>query len=225
MKKCLQCAEEIQYDARVCKHCGRDVVSASIEPRGIRGLSTALAAGVLLAVGGFGLVTWQHDRIREAEALESTLANERAQLASAILDSMVRDSIKKATPVFFPVADSDAQEIPAGKFFEVKFAVPDLDRNCKVVGSVRGLAGGNKDVAVYLLTPEQLVDWRASPARDPHTSWEAFKDSTVTVDYQLYGGGDYYLVVSNGFSVFTSKTVQIKTRVKCTSDARPVIGE
>jgi hypothetical protein len=30
LKRCPHCAEAIRYDAKVCKHCGRDIVSQSV---------------------------------------------------------------------------------------------------------------------------------------------------------------------------------------------------
>jgi hypothetical protein len=55
MKKCPHCAEDIQDAARVCKHCGRDLVAAPA-PQAKAQISTGL--GLVVIVGVIGAFIW-----------------------------------------------------------------------------------------------------------------------------------------------------------------------
>lgn len=56
MKKCPFCAEEIQSEAVVCKHCGRDLVSSRPSPEEKRKKTSPLAWGCLVVLVLFGII-------------------------------------------------------------------------------------------------------------------------------------------------------------------------
>jgi hypothetical protein len=121
------------------------------------------------------------------------------------------------------IANDDAIDIAPGKTVQYKFQVPVNNLNCKVEGRVRGLAGGNRDLAVYFFTDDQFVEFMQSTNGGSASDVSPKRD--VQLDYQVYGAGTYYLVVSNRFSVVTTKVAQVKADVRCTKSPRPHIIE
>lgn len=239
MKNCPFCAEEIQDEARVCKHCDRYVVRQSPIERLRAAWPLGVIGGLALLLGfGLGAVTMRQGRPAQGAAAPTvslagevasavrpdSLSRESAARDSALKEQARRDrfradSIRAATPRFVRVADEDALEIGAGRYQEWKFALPATAQSCKLLGRVRGVAGGNHDVDVLLFTDDDYADWvgsqRDDRAVDPHSTWGSLRVSSVNLDYQLRGGRSFYLVVSNKFSFLTRKVVQVKARLRC----------
>ena len=221
MKRCPHCAEEIQDAALVCKHCGRNVSAATgNEVRRLRPTHIALGLGLLAALG-FGVLTFKQSREREFSAQLRAL-DDSTHVADQARKSA--DSIRQAAiPRFYTIADEDALEVSAGGTRQFRFQR--AKGNCKVIGNVRGLDGGNKDVEVMLLSQPQFVEWKSAPEKATAEATLPQEPNHV-LDIQLYGTGDvYYLVLSNTFSTFTAKTVQVKARLRCDNTEPPIIRE
>lgn len=198
MKACRYCAEAIQDAAIVCRHCGRDLNPVD---------STNAASGAA------------DDRVSPiATAPKRTpgilLLTLGGVLVVAVAAQFARGGIAGSTPVsqremtqVIPLADTSALEISAGGMQSISWDASRF-RSCRVSGRIIGLAGGLKDVDVSVVDEDGFINLQNHAQVKAY--FDSGKEAAVTVDLSLAGGKKYYVVISNAFSVFTPKTVQIQ---------------
>lgn len=112
------------------------------------------------------------------------------------------------------IVDKPNVRIAAGRLVDYKIIVPESNGTCKIAGRARGLVGGNKDFQTYLFTDDQYISFLKGEAQSG-APVPVLTDAPL--DYQLYGGGIYYLVLSNRFSSMTDKVIAVKAVLACTS--------
>jgi hypothetical protein len=231
-KYCNFCGEPMQADAKECKQCGWDVSHngpPSTDP-GDKKARIGVAAGLLVAYGVMSFL------------IQGTPAPARAEVARApqyvpaapeftpepvsapplaigtlplTVASTPGTATKPAALITIKVADSKGSSIPPRDALQYAFEVPETDQKCKLVGSTKGVGGFGGNIEVFLLTDDEYVFWHANPAAIANSSWETFRGSENTLNYNLPGPGTYHFVVSNEMSP-TPQTVAVKAQVKCT---------
>jgi hypothetical protein len=121
---------------------------------------------------------------------------------------------KPAALITIKVADSKGSSVPSRDALQYAFEIPETDQKCKLVGWTKGVGGFGGNIEVFLLTDDEYVFWHANPAAIATSSWETFRGSENTLNYDLPGPGTYHFVVSNEMSP-TPQTVAVKAQVKC----------
>lgn len=110
-------------------------------------------------------------------------------------------------PLVAEVIDTPALRLEPGHF-EWDGVKLDDPRPCRLTGHITVLDGGSHDVDVFLVDEDGLENFRHGNAFDAYLHHR--RTSAVTLDVPVEGFKQYYLIVSNTFSVFTSKLVAIK---------------
>jgi hypothetical protein len=106
------------------------------------------------------------------------------------------------------VADTPAQDIPAAQWLFWTWEEKSPRTMCHLSGRILGLAGGQKDVEVMLMTEDDYLDWsNRHPAK---VEFQSGRKTAITLDAPVYGAGKHILVVSNAFSAVSVKTVQMQ---------------
>jgi len=230
-KYCNFCGEPMQADARECKQCGWDV-SHDGPPSTDPGDSKArlgVAAGLAVAYG----VMWFLIQGTPAPARASEAPRPRAQApapeityetvteaptaigtAPPVVATIVAAPAKPSALISIKVADTKSSTIPPRDALQYAFELPETDQKCKLVGSTKGVGGFGRNIEVFLLTDDEYVFWHMNPAAIASSSWETFRGSENTLDYELPKAGTYHFVVSNEMSA-TPQAVAVKAQVRC----------
>lgn len=107
-------------------------------------------------------------------------------------------------------AENQTKEIPASKYVEYKFSIP--PRTCILEGKIEGLVGANKDFEAFIMNGENRKNWIAALSA---RGTESGRKVAWSFNQPIIGPGDWYLIVSNSFSLLSSKTVLVSAKATC----------
>jgi len=233
-KYCNFCGEQMLPEAKECKQCGWDVSHdgpPSTDP-GDTKARIGVAAGLLVAFIALGFLIQGSPAPALAETARtpqpvpqyvaasdlkpepvSAPAMAIGTFPSAVAPTPAVSTAPKAL-ITIKVADTKGSTIPARDALQYVFRLPETDQKCTLVGFTKGVGGYGRNIEVFLLTDADYVFWNANPAAIAASSWETFRGSENTIDYELHEPGVYHFVVSNQMSS-TPQTVAVKAQVKC----------
>ena len=217
-------------DAKECKQCGWDVSQngpPSTDP-GDTKARVGVAAGLVVAYGLMAFLIQGAPTPARAEVAKAPTYVAAPEFTpepvsapptaigtlSPAVATIAAPTTKPAALITIKVADTKGSSVPARDALQYAFEVPETDQKCKLVGTTRGIGGFGGNIEVFLLTDDEYVFWHANPAAIANSSWETFRGSENTLDYELPGPGTYHFVVSNVMSP-TPQTVAVKAQVKC----------
>lgn len=127
-------------------------------------------------------------------------------LLSLVTHAESRD--RSRGPVTFHIEDG-TQEIKAHSYDSWTFDVPNSKAGCLLSGKITVLAGGEKDVAVLVLTNDQFTNWQNH--HQAQVFFSTGRETVVPLSVTMKGSGKYVLVISNMFSMMTAKTIQTQS--------------
>jgi hypothetical protein len=229
-KYCNFCGESMLPEAKECKQCGWDVSHngpPSTDP-GDTKARIGVVAGLIVAYGMLGFLIQGSPAPVLAESAPapqyvaapnltpdpvSAPAMAIGTLPSAVASAPAASSATSAL-ITIKVADTKSSTIPARDALQYVFGLPETDQKCRLVGSTKGVGGYGRNIEVFLLTDVDYVFWNANPAAIAASSWETFRGSENTLNYELREPGVYHFVVSNQMSS-TPQAVAVKAQVKC----------
>ena len=213
-------------DAKECKQCGWDVSQngpPTTDP-GDRKARIGVTAGLAVAY----IALWSLVQSAPAEDLPAqraptvAIAESAEQPVAEQAIDMGRMPGVVATPapakpealISIKVADAKNATVGARDALQYAFVLPETDQRCKLVGSTKGIGGFGRNIEIFLLTDDEYVFWHANPVAIAQSSWETFRGSEATLNYDLPGPGTYHFIVSNEMSA-TPQGMAVKAQVKC----------
>jgi hypothetical protein len=229
-KYCNFCGEPIQADAKECQQCGWDVsrnAPPSTDP-GDRKARLGVAAGLVVAyVAAWTLIQGTpvparadaaRVPLRAAPQFTEEPVSEAATVIGTLppaIASTPAPATKPSALILIKIADTKGSIVPSRDALQYAFVLPETDQKCKLLGTTKGVSGFGGNIEVFLLTDDEYVFWHANPAAIANSSWETFRGSENTLNYDLPGPGTYHFVVSNEMSP-VAQTMAVKAQVKCT---------
>ena len=232
MKKyCNFCGEPMQADQKECKQCGWDISHngpPSTDP-GDTKARVGVALGLIVAYGvvwflvqGAPLPALADETPRPqpvaAPEYDYQPVSEPATAIGAVSQAVATAPTTPAKPsalINIKLADTRSSTIGPRDALQYAFQLPETDQKCKLVGTTKGVGGFGRNIEVFLLTDDEYVFWHANPAAIVNSSWETFRGSENTLDYELPGPGVYHFIVSNEMSS-TPQSIAVKAQVRCT---------
>lgn len=108
------------------------------------------------------------------------------------------------------IAEGEPQDIPMQSYLHYDF---ELDGQCAITGRIVGVAGGNKDFQAFLVDDADYRNWLVSG--EARAFWQTGQVTAASIDARVSGPGTFHLIVNNGFSRLTPKTVTVDAQAEC----------
>jgi hypothetical protein len=214
MSYCPRCGTAVNGEPG-CQRCGRpERRHAGAELATPRSRLTGAPRALEIAVGAvaFGFVAYLV--AGSAGVLPADLGELRVPIGGAAAEFLMDPVVAGPPPPFeMELLDSDVIDLRTGDHFDAPFEVRD-PRPCVLTGRVLGLAGGGRDVEIFVLDEPGYRDWQHGIA--PSALFESGRSSAASIAVELPSPGRYHLLLSNRYSIFTSKRVRVDdARLRC----------
>ncbi|MBB4635516.1 emp24/gp25L/p24 family protein [Longimicrobium terrae] len=174
--------------------------------------TAALVAAILLGGVGGGFGMGQLPAVQQSAA--SLMAGFVASPVRAAAPARAPRAAPRRPPppIHLNLVRSQTLDLDAGQYVAFQFYLP-AERVCTVTGHLAGLEGGNRDVDLFIVDDDGLANFENSREFLPLIG---VKKTAAYALRERMKVGRYHVVVSNRFSLFTGKRVQLDAfRAEC----------
>jgi hypothetical protein len=198
---CPQCGKDIADDSQFCPKCGKPITGAIPPPKRdphVAKYVIGFLSALLLLLVVVNAPNW-FAATRSASVVRSS-----GSIPPSATNSLIPE-VHQLTPHSVSAINSAFTVRAAGYDFQ-KLTVPADSQSVSIDGRFTATGGRGNDIEVYILNEDSFVNFQ-----NGHQSPAFYNSGKVTqanIAANLPGGGTYYVVWNNGFSLLTPKAVQ-----------------
>jgi hypothetical protein len=163
---------------------------------------------VLLVVGGGGYF-----------ALSSAGVS-LVQVRTVTMTTVTSSTTQTSTPVSSNAVNGDISVSP-GQYAEYQITVPDGASDAQLTGSFLASGGSGNDIVVLVMDQTNFVNWENG--HQVSTYYDSGQVTTSSFMVSLPSSGTYFLVYSNQFSTFSSKSVNTQANLTYAQTVQTVV--
>lgn len=200
---CTQCKAELPEDAKFCSNCGHSLKATVLGQKKSPSTGFLLLAGIVVVL----LAMW---------GISSAANRNRPPVPRTYTDFVVQaPQVPLPQPHVLTIVNT-AVTVAAHSYSWYTFSLPERSVNVSVQGHFAATGGMGNDIQVYILNPDEFANFQ-----NHHTTptfYNSQRETQNSISAVLpAGGGTYYLVLDNGFSLITPKAVQISAVLNYTN--------
>jgi hypothetical protein len=197
---CPKCGVETPDDSQFCRKCGSSLavvsttggraVAAAPAPVKTKAVRTGFVVALLVVLAFIG---WMIVSAQQKAALSGRT---QGSLLPAIMSTLRTMNI-----------GTGALSVGALQYRYYTLVVPAGASNVKVQGHFTATGGTGNDIVVFLVNDESFTNWKNHHQSSAY--YNSGKETVGDVAATLPdGGGNYYLIFDNRFSLLTAKAVE-----------------
>lgn len=126
------------------------------------------------------------------------------QVKTVTITSVTSSTTQTSTPVSINIVNGEIS-VSAGQYEDYQITVPAGANSAQLSGSFTASGGSGNDIIVLVMDQTDFVNWQNG--HQASTLYNSGQLTTASISASLSESGTYYLVYSNSFSTFSSKSV------------------
>jgi hypothetical protein len=170
-----------------------------------RNVGIGVVVLLILVAGAYAALSSARISVVQVKTVtETTITSSTTQTSTQVSSSVVNGDIS----------------VGAGQYEDYQFTVPDGASNAQLAGNFIASGGSGNDILVLVLDQTDFVNWQNGHSVTTYYNSGQLTTSSISASLP---SGVYYLIYSNTFSTFSSKTVNTDATLTYTQDVQTVV--